>query len=131
MSDDIVFLSGRWLELKHQEETAVVERRFIEDKMTSLMNIKESLDGSETKEIDGLVIKITGRIDRKVNAALAQEIAAENGLTEHLSSLFRWNPAINMAVWKKCSPEITEVLLGAITSKPGRPSYKITFNEEL
>jgi hypothetical protein len=131
MADDIVFLSSRWLELKHQEEMAVAERRFVEDKMTSLMNIKESLDGSETKEINSMVIKVTGRIDRKVNAALVQEIAAENGLTEHLSSLFRWTPAINMAVWKKCSPEITEVLLGAITSKPGRPSYKITFNEEL
>ncbi len=131
MVNDIVILSSRWLELKHQEEAAVVERRFIEDKMTSLMKIKESLDGVETKEVDGLVIKVTGRIDRKVNAALIQEIAAENGLTEHLSSLFRWTPAINMSAWKKCSPEITEVLLDAITSKPGRPSYKITFNEEL
>ena len=124
-------LSSRWLELKHQEEIAITERRLIEDKMTSLMRIKESLEGSETKEVDGLVIKVTGRIDRKVNAALIQEIAAENGLTEHLSSLFRWTPAINMSAWKKCSPEITEVLLDAITSKPGRPSYKITFNEEL
>jgi len=128
---EIFMLSNQWLELKKQEENIVLKRRLIEDQITSLLKIKESLDGVETCEIDNLVIKVTGRIDRKVNAEMVQEIAAENGLTEMLPSLFRWTPAINMAAWKKCSPEITNVLLGAITSKPGRPSYKITFNEEL
>ena len=123
---DITELSNRWLELKEQEEYVVSERRLIEDQITSLMKIQESLDGVETCKINNMVIKVTGRIDRKVNAEMVQEIAAENGLTEHLSSLFRWTPAINMAAWKKCSPEITTILLGAITSKPGRPSYKIT-----
>ncbi len=123
---DITELSNRWLELKEQEEYVVSERRLIEDQITSLMKIQESLDGVETCKINNMVIKVTGRIDRKVNAEMVQEIAAENGLTEHLPSLFRWTPAINMAAWKKCSPEITTILLGAITSKPGRPSYKIT-----
>lgn len=129
MLDGIGTLSRRWLELKRHEEMAVEERRLVEDQMTSLLNIKESLDGVETTEVEGVVIKITGRIDRKVNADLVQVIAAENGITEHLSSLFRWTPAINMTAWKKCAPEITNVLLGAITSKPGRPSYKITTEE--
>lgn len=126
---DITELSNRWLELKEQEEYVVSERRLIEDQITSLMKIQESLDGVETCKINNMVIKVTGRIDRKVNAEMVQEIAAENGLTEHLPSLFRWTPAINMAAWKKCSPEITTILLGAITSKPGRPSYKITIGE--
>lgn len=128
---EIFMLSNQWLELKQQEENIVLKRRLIEDQITRFLKIKESLDGVETCEIDKLVIKVTGRIDRKVNAEMVQEIAAENGLTEMLPSLFRWTPAINMAAWKKCSPEITNVLLGAITSKPGRPSYKITLNEEL
>ena len=122
-------LSNRWLELKEQEEYVVSERRLIEDQISSLMKIQETLEGVETKKIGNFVIKVTGRIDRKVNAELVQEIAAENGFTEHLPSLFRWTPAINMAAWKKCSPEITTILLGAITSKPGRPSYKITIGE--
>jgi hypothetical protein len=129
MTDDIVILSSRWLELKHNEEMAVVERRFIEDKMTALMKIQQSLEGVETKEIDGLVIKVTGRIDRKVNSDLVQELAAEHGLSSHLPDLFRWTPAINMTAWKRADKAITEPLLDAITSKAGRPSYKITIGE--
>ena len=126
---NITELSNRWLELKVQEDYVISERRYIEDQISSLMKIKETLEGVETKKIGNLVIKVTGRIDRKVNSEMLQEIAAENGLSEHLSALFRWTPAINMTAWKRCSPEITDVLLGAVTSKPGRPSYKITIGE--
>jgi hypothetical protein len=126
---NITELSNRWLELKEQEEYVVSERRYIEDQISSLMKIQETLEGVETKKIGSFVIKVTGRIDRKVNSEMLQEIAAENGLSEHLSALFRWTPAINMTAWKRCSPEITNVLLGAVTSKPGRPSYKITIEE--
>ena len=125
---DIVALSSKWLELKHNEEIAVAERRIIEDMMTEALKIHQSLDGVETKEIDGLIIKVTGRIDRKVNSEMVQELAAEHGLSGHLSDLFRWTPAINMTAWKRADKEITTPLLDAITSKAGRPSYKITFN---
>jgi hypothetical protein len=126
---NITELSNRWLELKVQEDYVISERRYIEDQISSLIKIQETLEGVETKKIGNFVIKVTGRIDRKVNSEMLQEIAAENGLSEHLSALFRWTPAINMTAWKRCSPEITDVLLGAVTSKPGRPSYKITIGE--
>ena len=128
MTCDIVSLSSKWLELKHNEEIAVAERRIIEDMLTEALKIHQSLDGVETKEIDGLIIKVTGRIDRKVNSEMVQELAAEHGLSSHLSDLFRWTPAINMMAWKRADKEITTPLLDAITSKAGRPSYKITFN---
>ncbi len=126
---NITELSNRWLELKVQEDYVISERRFIEDQMISLMKIQETLEGVETKKEGNFTIKVTGRIDRKVNSEMLQEIAAENGLSEHLSALFRWTPTINMCAWKKCSPDITNVLLGAVTSKPGRPSFKITIGE--
>jgi hypothetical protein len=126
---NITELSNRWLELKVQEDYVISERRYIEDQISSLMKIQETLEGVETKKSGNFVIKVTGRIDRKVNSEMLQEIAAENGLSEHLSALFRWTPAINMTAWKRCSPEITNVLLGAVTSKTGRPSYKITIEE--
>jgi len=55
-----------------------------------------------------------------------QEIAAEAGLTEHLSSLFRWKPEINMSAWKNADEKITTPLLGGITTTPGRASFTIT-----
>lgn len=119
-------LSALWIEAKAREVKAINDRRSIEDQMRSLIGVAENLDGTMTAKPDGYVVKITGRINRKVNADKLQELAAEAGLTEHLSSLFRWKPEINMTAWKATDAAITTPLLGAITSEAGRPSFAIT-----
>jgi hypothetical protein len=93
--------------------------------MVKLLAMSENFEGTETAEPQGFVVKISGRIDRKVDGDKVQELAAEFGLTEHLAKLFRWKPEINMAVWKATDEAITKPLAGAITAKPGRPSFKI------
>jgi hypothetical protein len=118
-------LSADWMQHKAAEEHAVVERRKIEDLMVKLLAISENFEGTETAEPQGFVVKISGRIDRKVDGDKVQELAAEFGLTDHLAKLFRWKPEINMAVWKATDEAITKPLAGAITAKPGRPSFKI------
>jgi hypothetical protein len=119
-------LASEWLEAKNYEQKVIERRRQIEDRLRSLIGIADNLDGTETAKPDGFVIKVTGRIDRKVDADKLQELAAEHGLSSHLSSLFRWKPEINMAVWKATAPDITGPLAKAITAKPGRPSFSIT-----
>lgn len=119
-------LSALWIEAKAREVKAINDRRTIEDQMRSLIGIADNLDGTMTAKPDGYVVKVTGRINRKVNADKLQELAAEAGLTEHLSSLFRWKPEINMTAWKATDAAITTPLLGAITSEAGRPSFAIT-----
>lgn len=119
-------LADEWIIAKDEESKAINRRRDVEDKLRSLIGIPDSLEGTETVKPDGYIIKVTGRINRKVNADKLQEIASENGLSEHLSSLFRWKPEINMTLWKAADPAITTPLLGAITSEPGRPSFSIT-----
>lgn len=119
-------LADEWIIAKDEESKAINRRRDVEDKLRSLIGIPDSLEGTETVKPDGYVIKVTGRINRKVNADKLQEIASESGLSEHLSSLFRWKPEINMTLWKAADPAITTPLLGAITSEPGRPSFSIT-----
>ena len=99
----------------------------MEDHLLSLIGISENLEGTENVETEkGHKIKITGRMSRKVDGERLQEIAAEAGLTEHLSSLFRWKPEINMSAWKSADKSITEPLLGGITTQPGRASFTIT-----
>ena len=126
---DLKTLSADWMLHKAAEEHAVVERRKIEDLMVKLLAMSENFEGTETAEPQGFVVKISGRIDRKVDGDKVQELAAEFGLTEHLAKLFRWKPEINMAVWKATDEAITKPLAGAITAKPGRPSFKITIKE--
>ena len=129
MQSDLKTLSQQWLHHKGNEEFATTERRKIEDQMVKLLAIPESFESTETAEPDGFVVKIAGRIDRKVDGEKVQELAAEFGLTDHLAKLFRWKPEINMAIWKATDATITGPLAGAITAKPGRPSFKITIKE--
>ena len=126
---DMNELSKMWLIAKENEASAMGDRRKIEDRIKKLAKIAEDLEGTETVTPDYFTIKIVGRIDRKVESDKLQELAAEAGLTEHLSSLFRWTPEINMAIWKASDERITRPLAGAITAKPGRPSFKITIKE--
>ena len=126
---DLQTLSAAWLLQKTTEEHAVIERRKIEDQIVKLLAMAENFEGTETAEPEGFVIKIAGRIDRKVDGEKVQELAAEFGLTEHLAKLFRWKPELNMAIWKATDATITGPLAGAITAKPGRPSFKITIKD--
>jgi hypothetical protein len=119
-------LYQEWLDAKAAEKKAMDERRSIEDKLVLSLNIPKTLDGTQNVEADGYKVKIVGRLDRKVNSDKLQDLAAEFGLTEHLSSLFRWKPEINASAWKSADPRITEPLLDAITSTNGRPSFTIT-----
>ncbi len=128
--DDLNELSNMWLIAKQAEKDAVDDRRKIEDRIKSLVGVAENMDGTETVDQDQFTIKIVGRIDRKVDSDKLQELAAEFGLTEHLSSLFRWKPEINMAVWKAADEAITKPLAAAITAKPGRHSFTIIRKEK-
>lgn len=130
LTDDLNELAAMWLAAKEAEREATEDRRRIEDRIKSLVGVAENLEGTETVEPDQFTIKIVGRIDRKVDGDKLQEIAAEHGLTEHLSSLFRWKPEVNMAVWKATNEAITKPLAAAITAKPGRPSFTIIQKEQ-
>ena len=116
----------QWLAAKEAEKLAVEKRRLIEDELVNSLKIDAAHEGVTSATIEGYQVKVTCRIDRKVDADMVQEIAAEHGLSEHLSSLFRWKPEINMSAWKSADESITRPLAGAITAKPGRPSFTIT-----
>lgn len=115
-----------WIAAKADEAAATKRRRDIEDQLVKQFQIPEGHEGTKNLEADSFKIKIEGRINRKVNADKLQELAAEHGLTDHLASLFRWKPEINMTVWKAADASITTPLLDAITATPGRPSFTIT-----
>lgn len=119
-----------WLEAKETERAAIERRRAIEDELRTRFEVPEDLEGTQSIDDDGFTLKIVGRIDRKVDADAVQELAAEHGLSEHLPRLFRWKPELNMAAWKAADESITRPLAGAITAKPGRPSFQITRKEK-
>lgn len=119
-------LYQQWLDAKAAEKKAMDERRKVEDQLVKALGIPDTLDGTQNIEADGYKVKIVGRLDKKVNSEKLQDLAREYGLTDHLSSLFRWKPEINASAWESADARITEPLLEAITTSNGRPSFTIT-----
>lgn len=119
-------LYQRWLDAKKAEKEALDLRRAIEDELVAALGIEKTLDGTQNIETEGYKVKVVGRLDRKVNSDKLQDLAAEHGLTQHLSSLFRWKPEVNASAWKSADPLITAPLQDAITTTNGRPSFTIT-----
>ena len=113
-----------WIDAKAAEKNAVELRPSIEDKLFNNFS-KHNFEGTIIINDDGYNMKIVERLTNKVDGDRLQELATEAGLTEHLGSLFRWTPTINMAVWKAADSSITEALLGAVTTKANRPSFNI------
>jgi len=122
-------LYQQWIDAKEAERVAVDQRREIEDRLIAMLNVGEA-EGSATIKADGYKVKVTQRFNRSIDADLLQEIAAENGLQQHLGSLFRWKPEINATAWKSADESITGPLCQAITTKPGRPSFSIEATEK-
>jgi hypothetical protein len=119
-------LYQRWLEAKKMETLAIAERRDLEDQMAAQFALPKDLDGTIKIEESGYTIRMEGRINKKIDADKLQVLAAEAGLSEHLSSLFRWKPEINAKAWNAAAEVVTKPLLGAITSTAGRPTFTIT-----
>ena len=126
---NITELLNEWKYCKEVEKNAVTRRRDIEDELIKEWGIDTKKEGTETIDMGDMTIKIAPRLDRKVDSAKAQEIAAEYGLEAHLSTLFRWTPELNVALWKASDERITQAFSKAITVKPGRASFSI-YNKE-
>lgn len=122
-------LYQRWLNAKKIEGVAIKERRELEDLMVKEFAIPKDLDTTINREVEGYKVKVEGRINQKIDADKLQMLAAEAGLSEHLSALFRWRPELNIVQWKSATEEIRQVLSGAITSTPGRPTFSILKTE--
>jgi len=127
--NEVETLTKEWTIAKMEEAAATSYRRQIEDKLVKHFKVPESFEGTQNREVGQYVVKIEGRMNRKINAEKLQELALANGLDEHLSSLFRWKPELASAVWKAADERITKPLLGAITTTPSRPTFTIIMKE--
>ena len=114
------------LEAKQREKQAVQERREIEQKITQTIGLAPDFEGTKTITSGAYRVKLTSRMQRKVDAETLQQVAKEHGIFDSLSHLFRWKPEINAAAWKAASSEVTSILSRAVTTTPGRPTITIT-----
>ena len=132
MSNNISQLVIAWLEAKKSEAFAVESRRIVEDKLSEALGILETDDGAKTIDTEcGHRIKITCRIDRKIDPDLLAKLGQENGVPAPVwQGLVRWKADTNTKALKELPEQFKAALSGAITAKAGRPSYQITNTTE-
>ena len=123
-------LIQQWIDAKADEKRAQEHRRAIEDELSSFLEFDKSSEKTHTYAPEGYKVKVAVRLNRRIDGDKLQEIASENGLSEHLGTLFRWKPDINAKEWANADESITRPLLDAITTQPGRPSFTITKEEK-
>lgn len=123
---DLTKLAEAWQEWKLIEQDAQKKRRDIEDQISDVLKLEPGHEGTEHVTP---WLKCTSRNIQRVDSDKLEALAAESGLTHHLSQLFRFKVEINQKTWKAAAPEITGPLLGAIETRPGRPSYSIDWKK--
>lgn len=119
-------LAAQWLSAKAAEAVAVERRRILEDQIAEIVAFEAHSEGTTTMQAEGYTIKIAGRLTRKVDADLIQELAAEHGLNSLLTTVCRWKPELEIKAWKALPEEHRAALSKAITTTAGRPSFAIT-----
>lgn len=122
-------LYQQWMEVKAAETEMTARRRAIEDEMAKSLQITEDWEGSYTMKDGGFKVNIKRAFTRKVDGKKLSAIADEFGLQDYLPTLFRWKPEIDMKAWKDAEPSVTEKLAQAVTTTPGRVSFKIEEEE--
>lgn len=125
MPSSIQGLSHSWMVAKRREREAIEERRSIEDQLAKIMEIDETKEGTVNLVDNDVRVRVTSRLNRKIDSQKLQDIAAEHGISDHLPTLFRWKPEIDMRTWRNADESITKPLLDAITTVPSRPSFQI------
>ena len=122
-------LIGFWEEAKRGEKGWQDQRRLIEDEIAKHLILGE-LDSTQTVKAGQYKMRVTQRVNRRIDTDALQELAAEHGLEAHLADLFRWKPELNLRQWNDADEGIRKALQGAITSKPGRPSFALITDEK-
>ena len=122
-------LYQQWMEVKAAETEMTARRRAIEDEMAKSLQITEDWEGSYTMKDGGFKINVKRAFTRKVDGKKLSAIANEFGLQDYLPTLFRWKPEIDMKAWKDTETFITDKLAQAVTTTPGRVSFKIEEEE--
>ena len=126
MNLDLDTAAAEWIEAKAAEREAVERRRVLEDHIASLLGVSQTLEGTETTVTDnGHRIKLVGRMGRKIDRHMAEDIAAEYGLEAQLDKLFRWKPEINASAWKEASDNVRRPFLKSVTTTPSRVSFNV------
>ena len=129
ITEKVEALAEAWLAAKAVETKAIDARRLVEDKLNKIFDAKPGIEGTNEYALGRYDCRVVQRIARKVDHEMVGVISAEHGLEALLPVVFRWEASVNLKAWNALDQEVSRLFLQAITTKPNRPSFKISERE--
>lgn len=122
----VEIIANEWIEAKNEEKKANRKRIELEGELIALLGMKT--EGSQTHDLDGFKVVITGKLNRKLDVNAYREImetipsdlcpvrVVEEYKIEDAGC--RW--------LSENKPEVWGILAKAITTTPAKPSVTVT-----
>ena len=124
-STEIISLTIKLYEAQNAEKKAKEHRMELENQMAKAIGMPDSWEGSMTSKVGNYKVKVSRRMNVKIDADRLNDLARENGLDAQLQTLFRWKPEIAKAAWDEADPGTIKVLSPAIERTPGKASFAV------
>ena len=130
MSDRLKGLAKDWKFQQVRRNDAANVMKEIEEEIASILQVPHDMVGTRTHGEEGLEIKITGKMNHKVDQKELHELAERHNKMDVLNDYYRINVSLDVAGWKKANQDIVKALSPTSTSKPAKLSFKIDTGEK-
>lgn len=114
---------------KSKEDEAKAARIAIEEELASAIGVSEQWEGSKTDIVDEFKVKVSRKMNVKIDGARLTELSHTHGLDSMLGIIFKWKPEIDKKSWDSADKAITDIFNGAITRTPGKISFTVEKKE--
>lgn len=120
---------AEWYTTKQELQRIQAKERALRDKIIKTY-FAAPVEGTNKVDITGAVMKMTYKIDRKIDLPMLNGIMStlvQNGIP--IDQLVENKPTLKVAAWRKLSDEHARIFNQCVESKPGSPSLEVVPNK--
>ena len=112
-------------EAKQQEDIFKAKRTALEEQIALTWGIPQEWEGSHMEKTDEFKVKISRRMNLKIDADALTDIAHKHDLGSFLGTLFKWKPELDKKQWDKADENIKAAFAESMTKTPGKVSVSV------
>ncbi len=117
---DIKALWARRKEIKSIMDNLKTEDAAIVEALTQKLSVDLQKDSTVNYDCDGLVLKVTPKINRTVNAERTLSLLAEDPDAQRFADLFKTKLDLSVSKWKAMTADEQAIFRDCVTEKPGK-----------
>ena len=118
-------LVAQLYEAKLAEQAAKEYRLGLEAALTEKLNVPDSWEGTQTRAVGEYKVKLTRKMNVKIDANRLREQGRVNNLMPMVDLLFRWKPELDKKKWDTTNEKVKLAFAPAMEVTPGKASFSI------